>query len=118
MSRRKVGEVRSFRTTAGGDFRWIRYDAHSPCSASVAQSGPLRRAVRRALFVRRPRLAARALAGGLASVAMAIGAAPNGAAAPFPAVFPLASLLPGGGGDGSAGFVLNGIDADDQSGLR
>jgi hypothetical protein len=34
----------------------------------------------------------------------------------FPAVFPLASLLPGAGGDGSAGFVLNGIDAYDYSG--
>src|SRR5262245_10334604 len=37
-------------------------------------------------------------------------------AAPFPAVLPLASLLPAGGGDGSSGFVLNGIDAFDQSG--
>jgi hypothetical protein len=28
----------------------------------------------------------------------------------FPAVFPLASLYPPGGGDGSHGFVLTGID--------
>jgi hypothetical protein len=35
----------------------------------------------------------------------------------FPAVYPLASLLPGGGGDGSAGFVLSGIDAGDFSGI-
>jgi hypothetical protein len=35
----------------------------------------------------------------------------------FPAVFPLASLLPAGGGDGSAGFVLTGIDASDNSGI-
>ena len=34
----------------------------------------------------------------------------------FPAEFELSSLLPGDGGDGSAGFVLNGIDADDRSG--
>jgi hypothetical protein len=34
----------------------------------------------------------------------------------FPAVLPLASLLPAGGGDGSAGFVLHGIDASDYSG--
>ncbi len=34
----------------------------------------------------------------------------------FPAVFELASLLPAAGGDGSAGFVLEGIDADDYSG--
>ncbi len=34
----------------------------------------------------------------------------------FPPSFELASLLPGAGGDGSAGFVLDGIDADDYSG--
>jgi hypothetical protein len=34
----------------------------------------------------------------------------------FPAVFPLASLYPPGGGDGSRGFVLTGIDASDHSG--
>jgi hypothetical protein len=36
--------------------------------------------------------------------------------APFPPVFPLASLFPAAGGDGSAGFVLSGIDANDFSG--
>jgi hypothetical protein len=35
----------------------------------------------------------------------------------FPAVFPLASLKPGGGGDGSAGFVLAGVHAGDASGV-
>ena len=34
----------------------------------------------------------------------------------FPADLDLSGLLPGGGGDGSAGFVLNGIDASDFSG--
>jgi hypothetical protein len=34
----------------------------------------------------------------------------------FSAEFELSSLLPGAGGDGSSGFVLNGIDADDRSG--
>jgi hypothetical protein len=34
----------------------------------------------------------------------------------FPAAFPLLSLLPGGGGDGTAGFVLTGIDPWDHSG--
>ncbi len=34
----------------------------------------------------------------------------------FAAVFELSSLLPAGGGDGSEGFVLNGIDANDNSG--
>jgi hypothetical protein len=34
----------------------------------------------------------------------------------FPAVFPLGRLLPEGGGDGSRGFVLEGIDDDDFSG--
>jgi len=35
----------------------------------------------------------------------------------FPPVFPLAKLLPGAGGDGSKGFVLNGIDDDDTAGV-
>ena len=35
----------------------------------------------------------------------------------FPAEFALSSLLPACGGDGSAGFVLTGIDADDHSGV-
>ena len=34
----------------------------------------------------------------------------------FPAAFELSSLLPAEGGDGTAGFVLEGIDADDHSG--
>jgi hypothetical protein len=34
----------------------------------------------------------------------------------FPPVFNLRSLLPAGGGDGSSGFVVTGINADDQSG--
>jgi len=34
----------------------------------------------------------------------------------FPAAFELRSLLPRAGGDGSAGFVLKGIDAFDESG--
>jgi len=37
-------------------------------------------------------------------------------ASPSPAVFELSSLLAANGGDGSAGFVLNGIDANDRSG--
>jgi hypothetical protein len=39
-----------------------------------------------------------------------------GSAAGFPAVMPLASLYPAGGGDGTRGFVLTGIDAFDRSG--
>ncbi len=39
------------------------------------------------------------------------------AAAGFPAEFELSSLLPASGGDGSAGFVLKGIDAPDYSGV-
>jgi hypothetical protein len=40
----------------------------------------------------------------------------TGNAGNFPAIFPLADLLPANGGDGSAGFVLHGIDAYDMSG--
>jgi hypothetical protein len=36
---------------------------------------------------------------------------------PFPAVFPLGSLKPAGGGDGTAGFVLMGGEARDGSGV-
>ena len=36
----------------------------------------------------------------------------------FPALFSLATLLPSFGGNGSAGFVLSGIDAYDDSGRR
>jgi hypothetical protein len=35
----------------------------------------------------------------------------------FPASFPLRSLFPGGGGDGSAGFVLKGVAQSDWSGF-
>ena len=35
---------------------------------------------------------------------------------PFPAQFELSSVLPANGGDGSIGFVINGIDIGDQSG--
>ncbi len=35
----------------------------------------------------------------------------------FPAQFQLSSLLPANGGDGSTGFVLNGIDLSDLSGF-
>jgi hypothetical protein len=39
-----------------------------------------------------------------------------GSAQGFPAIVPLASLYPAGGGDGSRGFVLTGIDSVDHSG--
>src|SRR5262245_45643678 len=71
------------------------------------QIDPLRRAVQRAM-----RLSAGALAVGLVSA--------TGIAAPcpqFPAVFPLASLLPDSGGDGSAGFVLDGARRAEGSGI-
>jgi hypothetical protein len=41
---------------------------------------------------------------------------PGAGAAPFPPVFPLANLIPPGGGDGSEGFVLRGIGESDLSG--
>ena len=37
-------------------------------------------------------------------------------AAPFPPVFPLANLLPANGGDGTRGFVLTGVQRQDNSG--
>ena len=71
---------------------------------------PLRVCVRRALNLERARLYSAVAAAGLASVTpLALGAA-------FPPVFPLGILLPPGGGDGSRGFVLTGIDAGDRAG--
>jgi hypothetical protein len=75
-------------------------------AASTRIIRPIRSAVQRALHSR-----GRAVAFGCA-----LGAAQAVSAAVFPPVLPLSSLLPGGGGDGSSGFVLNGIDAFDQSG--
>jgi len=40
-----------------------------------------------------------------------------GSAQGFPAILPLGSLYPPGGGDGSRGFVLTGIDTNDLSGF-
>jgi hypothetical protein len=70
----------------------------------------LRDGVRHVLYPRRCWLGVGVLAAGFA------GAMPLAGAAPFPPVFPLASLYPGGGGNGSQGFVLAGIDPFDNSG--
>ena len=54
----------------------------------------------------------------LAALLAALGGTALGqSTTPFPAVFELSSLLPSGGGDGSTGFVINGIDAVDLSGF-
>ena len=74
--------------------------------ARVARIDPLCREVRRAL-----ELSSGAIAAGLV-----LGAVPVVSAAPFPAEFELASLRPDGGGDGSAGFVLEGIHDGDTAG--
>jgi hypothetical protein len=76
---------------------------------SIKPTRALRDYVRRAL--RHARLHAVVAAAGIASVTpLAVGAA-------FPPVFPLESLHPDGGGDGSLGFVLTGIDSNDASGF-
>ena len=76
----------------------------------IETSRALRDAVRRALCSRRVWLRTGVLVAGVAGVLpLAHGAA-------FPPVFPLESLYPSGGGDGSAGFVLAGINPDDQLG--
>jgi hypothetical protein len=51
------------------------------------------------------------------SAALAGGAATARAEGPFPAILELGSLYPALGGDGSTGFVLNGIDTEDYSGF-
>jgi hypothetical protein len=76
----------------------------------VTPSSPLCGCVRRAVCARRARLYGVVTAAGIASVT------PLALAAAFPPVFPLASLRPTGGGDGSQGFVLIGVDEDDYAG--
>jgi hypothetical protein len=71
----------------------------------------LQHCVRRAM-----RSGCRPLRGTLITVGL-IGVVSIAEAAPFPSIFPLSSLYPAGGGDGSAGFVLTGIDAGDRSGI-
>src|SRR5262245_13668719 len=76
----------------------------------LTSNSKLRHGVQRALCTRRVRLHAVIAAVGIASATpLALGAA-------FPPVLPLGSLYPAGGGDGSSGFVLTGIDASDFSG--
>jgi glycosylphosphatidylinositol phospholipase D len=81
---------------------------HEPQARQLAidrdiASNPLRSCVQRALHLRCPRLHAVIAAAGIVSVSrLALSAA-------FPAVFPLGSLFPEGGGDGSHGFVLTGM---------
>src|SRR5262245_31274900 len=70
---------------------------------SIARRTALQVGVRRAL-----RLSTGMLAAGLALCTV-----PIAFAAPFSAVFPLASLLPANGGNGNRGFVLTGIDGGD-----
>jgi hypothetical protein len=70
----------------------------------------LQRCVRRAV-----RSGCRPLRGALIAAGL-IGVVPLADAAPFPPVFPLASLFPAGGGDGSRGFVLTGNHEFDDSG--
>jgi hypothetical protein len=66
----------------------------------------LRGAVRRALHVH----------AGAMTLTLALTATSSAFAHPLSAEFELASLLADAGGDGSAGFVLNGIDPGDSSG--
>jgi hypothetical protein len=73
--------------------------------ASSARA-PLGIAVRRALV----------LGSGLLACGVTIGLTNVASAAAFPAVFPLVRLTPPGGGNGSEGFVLQGIKAFDGSG--
>lgn len=53
----------------------------------------------------------------LAGSALSAFAAQAQSTGPFPTQFELSSLLPANAGDGSNGFVLNGIDANDRNGI-
>src|ERR1044072_9282504 len=79
-------------------------------SVDLMPSSPWRHCVRRALYFKRERLRAVVVAASLATVT------PLARGAASPPVVPLGSLLPAGGGDGSRGFVLAGVDEHDRSG--
>lgn len=86
-------------------------EAFQPSIDLLTASSPLHDGVRCALKSRRARVHAVVAAAGIASMTpLAFGAA-------FPPVFPLGDLYPDGGGDGSSGFVLAGIDVSDHSGF-
>ena len=82
-----------------------------PAAIALAADMGLQHGVRRAV-----RSGCRPLRGALITAGL-VGVVPLAHAAPFPPVFPLESLLPAGGGDGTLGFVLNGIDQSDHSGI-
>jgi len=84
-----------------------------PIAESRRTDNRLRTAVHRILQTSRPCLRRSAA---IVGMVLAGSASPTTVADSFPAVFPLASLLPGRGGDGSTGFVLRGIAARDRSG--
>jgi len=89
--------------------RFVRPRRAPPsCAESAAAFAvtELRGAVRRALHVH----------AGAMTLTLALTATSSAFAHPLSAEFELASLLADAGGDGSAGFVLNGIDPGDSSG--
>src|SRR5262249_32986185 len=83
--------------------RRMQIATEQPGSARI---DPLRIAVRRALPLTAAAIAAE----------LAMGAVDTALSSPFTAIFALASLLPTNGGDGSAGFVLDGAESGDESG--
>lgn len=78
--------------------------ATSSLLSCMTRMRPMHGAVRDALRLGPP----------LIATGLTLGAAPIACAAHFPPVFPLASLLPTRGGDGSEGFVLQGAALDDS----
>jgi hypothetical protein len=86
-------------------------ESFRPAASALAADMGLQHGVRRAV-----RSGCRPLRGALITVGL-IGIVPLADAAPFPPIFPISSLYPAGGGDGSAGFVLAGIDDGDETGF-
>jgi T5SS/PEP-CTERM-associated repeat protein len=65
---------------------------------------------------RPPNIRHRPISAAAALLALAGAASAQPSTLPFPAVFELADLLPVNGGDGSLGYVINGIEQNDISG--
>ncbi len=91
----------------------------SPANAVRLRTvSPLRAAVRSALGRRSVTIAGLSLvAAGMLAHAPTNATEPSRGGPVFPAEFGLTALLPSAGGDGSAGFVLQGVEASDASGV-
>ena len=111
-----VLQLANLHPVGGGDgtagFVLTGIDSNDSSGSSVSGAGDVNRDGIDDLIIGAPRAGGQVI-GGESYVVFGRDTAQGGN---FPPVFPLASLFPAGGGDGSIGFVLAGIDSSDASG--